>query len=44
MRKSKKYSSQIDLHIQDFERYLNYFKVKKISENEYLVTYINLRK
>jgi hypothetical protein len=40
MRKSKKYSTHLDLHIQDFERYLNYFKVKKINENEYLVKFI----
>ena len=42
MRKSKKYTNQLnlDLHIQDFERYLNYFKSKKINENEYIVSYL----
>ena len=44
MKKSKKYSTQLDLHIHYFERYLNYFKVKKINENEYLVKFIISRK
>jgi hypothetical protein len=46
MKKSKKYSNHLnfDLHIHDFETYFNYFKAKKIDENEYLVTFLILRK